>query len=215
MRKHGNGCGAEDGSCLYELPDIAAPVVRRCLAGFERSAKIPEPNHQRHRLSRTRIEAQRDIKLPRFFRNRVDNDAPDSNGIGRVCDATSEPVVEHSFARIEGITLKAAALNREGDGRAVLSAEQCERVIQGIAAGEEGKSPMALMALEQPIVHPARSRRRKYHFTSKKGQFKTGKLGARKATMTELWNVVKLRVPISQSLDGAELSRSHRWLAGR
>lgn len=58
-----------------------------------------------------------------------------------------------------------AATLDEGDGRAVLGAEQGERLIESIAAGEERKLPMASPALAQPIVHPGQTHPRKYHFT--------------------------------------------------
>jgi hypothetical protein len=73
------------GSGLHQ--DAPAGPALFHLAVFERGSNVPKRNHQRHRLSRTWIKTERDIEFPRFLRNGVDNDSPDSDRICRVCDA--------------------------------------------------------------------------------------------------------------------------------
>jgi len=54
---------------------------------LERSPKIAERDHESHCLGRAWIEAQRDVEPSCVLRDRVNNDAPDPDGIGCVNDA--------------------------------------------------------------------------------------------------------------------------------
>ena len=67
--------------------DCHRVVVGFRLAGLECGPKIPERDHESHRFSRTRIEAEPDVEFSRLLRKGVYNDPPNSDGIGRVCDA--------------------------------------------------------------------------------------------------------------------------------
>jgi hypothetical protein len=68
---------------------IAFLAVLRCRASQSKSCpNVSQRYHERHRLTRARVEAKRKIKALRLLRNCVNHDAANSDHIGCLCYTT-------------------------------------------------------------------------------------------------------------------------------